>query len=752
MGIFSRTAAVLAAGIGFALPAGAGGPRCDQVFAEQGRPAKLSPADIALENRYYGAQYYVFGKIASLMDGVSLPQMTKIEVGPYSLDPRSSTERIRETPLEEIRATEAEWSVFERMHQAEWQSRVSIADPFMFKPYAKEIVATETYSAEASPVARALPAKVRERYARLLRPGYEFPGRDKTEQTVEVGVHMAFSALKALIVRGEDGGSVPPADLALLSRLFDDGWKMRPIRFAGEREMSFSPDPSSPHRLILTGSEPGSPIVFNRDRLAALLQSKSLAPKDLAGLIIHELSHHLGLKDDAARVPDRLGALVTKMVADNGEVRNLDPEGRVKLHMLKWGFRPKQWRTSYEDTTFSLILEDNGKFLNLNPYIRQNPEIRQGTQQNALLTLRDFDVKVIHDGEASRIGYEVQVNFQVEKSSFDVAAYERDHGPIPLHRSAEIIDPTEWEAAGGYANPNYQTNRQRFFTTRKIHFLTDGRRVDPSSIFVDKGQEVPATWSAASSTLSKLSLKEESPGVFRGQVVLKDYVPPKDARLGLVARREGIEDLPLLGETNAIPLTVEKATPTPEGLQLEFRVDDRAGLTSRTFDVGELLVVAEGKQALLPVASGVKMVLPPKAPRPLYHISGIDVQKMPEDASRRQVVFQLENATQLQDVVLILEVQTLNEGARYERKLLAMDAVLASDPRARDAWERSWFEKMEGFRKSPTTQVHRMVFDPSVFADDSKVMSVRVHSLYVRDADLRRDQVPFPERAVLFSR
>lgn len=73
----------------------------------------------------------------------------------------------------------------------------------------------------------------------------------------------------------------------------------------------FSSNLGETHRIAITGREAGSPIYFNSD----LLQDLSL--ENMVAIIFHELTHHLGVADDAKRLPDQVGALLAKSFMDN---------------------------------------------------------------------------------------------------------------------------------------------------------------------------------------------------------------------------------------------------------------------------------------------------------------------------------------------------------------------------------------------------------------------------------------------------
>ena len=66
------------------------------------------------------------------------------------------------------------------------------------------------------------------------------------------------------------------------------------------------------HRIMMTGLSPEAAIYINTDRLEDA--QEPLAIDTLFALFAHELVHHLGIKDDSVRTPDRFAAAVIEMM------------------------------------------------------------------------------------------------------------------------------------------------------------------------------------------------------------------------------------------------------------------------------------------------------------------------------------------------------------------------------------------------------------------------------------------------------
>jgi hypothetical protein len=84
------------------------------------------------------------------------------------------------------------------------------------------------------------------------------------------------------------------------------------IQFVSEKDRPdlFKSDAGEVHRTVVTGNSPESPIYINTDRMTQ--NGQSLGFSFWAGLLTHELVHHLGIKDDERRIPDLLGAAVAQ--------------------------------------------------------------------------------------------------------------------------------------------------------------------------------------------------------------------------------------------------------------------------------------------------------------------------------------------------------------------------------------------------------------------------------------------------------
>lgn len=73
----------------------------------------------------------------------------------------------------------------------------------------------------------------------------------------------------------------------------------------------FSSNLGETHRIAITGRTPGSAIYFNTDLIT------DLSLENMVALLFHEWTHHLGIADDAQRLPDQVGAAMAKDFTKN---------------------------------------------------------------------------------------------------------------------------------------------------------------------------------------------------------------------------------------------------------------------------------------------------------------------------------------------------------------------------------------------------------------------------------------------------
>jgi|GEM_PF-7111971 hypothetical protein len=85
------------------------------------------------------------------------------------------------------------------------------------------------------------------------------------------------------------------------------------LQFKSERANPdfFSSNLGESHRIAMTSQKVGSDIYFNTDLIG------SLSMENMVAILFHEWSHHLGLADDAQRLPDQLGAAIAKVFKAN---------------------------------------------------------------------------------------------------------------------------------------------------------------------------------------------------------------------------------------------------------------------------------------------------------------------------------------------------------------------------------------------------------------------------------------------------
>lgn len=138
-----------------------------------------------------------------------------------------------------------------------------------------------------------------------LIPAVSFAGLDQEgRQRVEFAWEKSRTYIKACLVSDECGLSSDEAQLASQILANDPGYSAASLEFVAESDAQFSSVDGDAHRLMLTGLTPTSPIYINEDRIA------DIPVEILIGLFAHELIHHLGIVDDASRLPDLFGTRI----------------------------------------------------------------------------------------------------------------------------------------------------------------------------------------------------------------------------------------------------------------------------------------------------------------------------------------------------------------------------------------------------------------------------------------------------------
>ncbi len=99
------------------------------------------------------------------------------------------------------------------------------------------------------------------------------------------------------------------------------------LNFIPEKDGVFTSDGGEAHRLAITGYTKFSPVQINSDRM-------NVALKSWVGILAHEATHHLGIKDDENRIPDRVGAELAAHFDKSIVVSSLTAFNRQDAYLL----------------------------------------------------------------------------------------------------------------------------------------------------------------------------------------------------------------------------------------------------------------------------------------------------------------------------------------------------------------------------------------------------------------------------------
>lgn len=144
--------------------------------------------------------------------------------------------------------------------------------------------------------------------ALTLIPMTSFAAADnETRRRVEFAWEKSRTYIKACLVSDECGLSSDEVKLAFRILANDPGYSAASLEFVTESNAQFSSINGDAHRLMLTGLTPTSTIFINADRIA------DIPVETLIGLFAHELVHHLGVVDDASRLPDLFGTRIASI-------------------------------------------------------------------------------------------------------------------------------------------------------------------------------------------------------------------------------------------------------------------------------------------------------------------------------------------------------------------------------------------------------------------------------------------------------
>lgn len=133
------------------------------------------------------------------------------------------------------------------------------------------------------------------------------------EKRVQFAWESARNLIKACSFSDECALNQEYTDFARQIVLNESSYSAASLQFTDEASNpgAFSSVDGDPHRLMMTGLSPDSPILINQTRV------KELNIETLIGLFSHELIHHLGVVDDARRTPDQFGAQMLSLTRSN---------------------------------------------------------------------------------------------------------------------------------------------------------------------------------------------------------------------------------------------------------------------------------------------------------------------------------------------------------------------------------------------------------------------------------------------------
>ncbi len=135
---------------------------------------------------------------------------------------------------------------------------------------------------------------------------YSFPGNSMEEKEIRWVWFQLPTYFQLCIYSDECGFTDKEKDI--INKMLQNGtyYFQDTVQFVSEKSNPtlFTSAKNEIHRIAVTDSKPGK-IYFNTDRLTN--KGKSLGYAYWAGILTHELTHHLGYTDDAERFPDVIG-------------------------------------------------------------------------------------------------------------------------------------------------------------------------------------------------------------------------------------------------------------------------------------------------------------------------------------------------------------------------------------------------------------------------------------------------------------
>lgn len=165
---------------------------------------------------------------------------------------------------------------------------------------------------------------------------YQFAGNSMEEKEIR-WVWFQLPTYFQLCIYSDECGFTD-AEKNILNKMLQNGSYYFPetVEFISEKSNAkiFTSSKNEIHRIAVTDSKPGK-IYFNTDRLTQ--KGKSLGFAYWAGILTHELTHHLGYKDDAERFPDIIGQKMANVFAKAMVPMNV-PDGTSDIQIFALNF------------------------------------------------------------------------------------------------------------------------------------------------------------------------------------------------------------------------------------------------------------------------------------------------------------------------------------------------------------------------------------------------------------------------------
>lgn len=403
--------------------------RCEQAHLRR------KPVTPEVIDQYWAAQYHGFMKLATLVDSYNDPRLTYLQFGPYSSSIFKNDIIIKPVSPEKMHKTRPQWQPYYEDYVAGREIPVQISEfpPGLNHPYVTKQADLSFEGTQHIQDFRLLPESFRKKYPHLSNAHHVITGKSISEQSIHSAYKTVFHFLRQWFLSGEAQKvlDLNVQELRWLKKIYANGHDISPIEMIQDQSQ-FNLSADSPHRFAITGNNPGSPIQFNQPLLKKALEDGQLSFPDLMGLMVHELGHHLGIKDTADRPLDKLAAKVSNAIKKQYEEKIISlPDGlKLRLHMFKVMNKPRRFREAFDTQGLVLILNDGSRLLDLTQNIMSLFASNNMMDHYSLVTIKDFDLVAepwkIHYDEAGQ-GYKqnllLKINLMAVRIQLNPEAY-----------------------------------------------------------------------------------------------------------------------------------------------------------------------------------------------------------------------------------------------------------------------------------------------------------------------------------------